>query len=234
MMLDSSAPIEVVADAARSGARPASLRERKKRQTRARIIEVALDLCEAKGFDTTTVEQIAHGADVSPRTVNRYFETKEDIVLGTLDSFGDAVACALQAQPGTDSDLHALCNAYLHMIERAANSDDDLSFRRFQQSQRIARTSPTVNARLLEYGETKTATITAALAERTGKSPEALCVRLVVATWQMLCHIALAQAEDVVVNAEPQVAASAARTAVIDVYNELCRICADPISADPV
>ncbi|WP_232541751.1 TetR/AcrR family transcriptional regulator [Nocardia bovistercoris] len=231
-MLDSSAPIEVVADAVRSGAPRVSLRERKKRQTRARIIEVALDLCEIKGFEATTVEQIAHGADVSPRTVNRYFDTKEDIVLGTLDAFGDAIACALAAQPRTDSDLRALCNAYLHMIERAASSDDDLSFRRFQQTQRIARTSPTVNARLLEYGETKNTMITTVLAERTGKSPEALCVRLVVATWQMLCHVALAQSEEVLVHGEPQVAAHAARIAVVDAYNELCRICAHPIPAD--
>ncbi|MET7768572.1 TetR family transcriptional regulator [Nocardia sp. NPDC005366] len=229
-MLDSSAPIAAAADArandpadGRCGRGP-SLRERKKIQTRARIIEVALDLCDAQGFDATTVEQIAHAADVSPRTVNRYFETKEDIVLGPVADFGEGVATALRQQPSTDGDLPALCNAYLDMIDRAT-AGDSTSFRQFQQMQRIARSSQTVNARALEFGETKTTAISRCLAERAGTAPDALPVRLVVATWQMLCHIAMADSEELVVNGDPQTAARAARAAVLTAYDELRRIC---------
>ncbi|WP_216917326.1 TetR/AcrR family transcriptional regulator [Nocardia noduli] len=228
-MLDSPAPIDVAADARATGSARGrcgpSLRERKKIQTRARIIEVALNLCDSQGFEATTVEQIAHAADVSPRTVNRYFETKEDIILGPISDFGEGVAVALRQQPRADSDLRALCNAYLAIIDSAANGGDVTSFRQFQQMQRIARNSPAVNARALEFGETKTTAITRCLAERTGDAPGALRVRLVVATWQMLCHIAMADSEELVVNSDPQTAARAARAAVLTAYNELQRIC---------
>jgi AcrR family transcriptional regulator len=55
-------------------------RHRKKASTRQAITEAGLDLFERAGYDKVTVEQIAERADVSPRTVYRYFPTKSAIV----------------------------------------------------------------------------------------------------------------------------------------------------------
>lgn len=57
-----------------------SRRERKKQQTRQRLIEAALRLFQEQGYDDTTVEQIAAAADVAKGTFFNYFETKEAIL----------------------------------------------------------------------------------------------------------------------------------------------------------
>lgn len=57
------------------------LRERKRRQTRQRIVEVALELFFAKGYDATTLDEIAEAAGIARRTFFHYFKSKDDILL---------------------------------------------------------------------------------------------------------------------------------------------------------
>lgn len=57
-----------------------SRRERKKIETRQRLMEAALRLFREQGYDDTTVGQIAEAADVAKGTFFNYFETKEAIL----------------------------------------------------------------------------------------------------------------------------------------------------------
>jgi len=57
------------------------LREAKRRQAMGQIQRVALDLFDDHGYAAVTVEQIAAAAHVAPRSVYRYFGTKDGILL---------------------------------------------------------------------------------------------------------------------------------------------------------
>jgi|SRR5215469_9697662 len=60
------------------------LRDRKKAETRLRIITVATRIFAKKGIEGVTVDDIAAAADVGKGTIYNYFETKEDIIVAFL------------------------------------------------------------------------------------------------------------------------------------------------------
>lgn len=57
-----------------------SRRERKKIETRQRLMQVALRLFRNQGYDATTVEQITQAVGVAKGTFFNYFESKEAIL----------------------------------------------------------------------------------------------------------------------------------------------------------
>lgn len=60
-------------------------REARAHETRRRIIEAGLGLFIEQGYTATTVQQLAHAADVAPATVYQAFGTKQAILSAALD-----------------------------------------------------------------------------------------------------------------------------------------------------
>jgi len=54
--------------------------ERKKKETRQKIVNVAMDLFQRQGFNNTTMEQIAEEADIARKTLYNHFPVKDAIV----------------------------------------------------------------------------------------------------------------------------------------------------------
>lgn len=65
------------------------LRERKKRRTKQALVEAALRLFDEKGYDSTTVAEIAAAAEVSPATFFNYFSAKDEVVFADDDLYDD-------------------------------------------------------------------------------------------------------------------------------------------------
>lgn len=198
----------------------AGLRERKKVQTRARLIDVALELCDSQGFDATTVEQIADAADISPRTFNRYFATKEDVILAPIDDMVVAVAAAMDAQPRTGNEFQALLDAHLSVMCGGCPDISSLDLNRFEVMNRIAQSSPSVSGRSAEMGEIKFRRLSEKIAERTGASTDDMQVRVIATVWLSLMHLAM----DKLCGAGSQVGSQAARAEALQSTYDAFRV----------
>ena len=84
------------------------LRERKKRRTRATIVEVAARLFAAQGFEATTVAQIAEEAEVAESTLFKYFPSKVDLVFSLTDAVTESAKERLLGRPDAESASAAL------------------------------------------------------------------------------------------------------------------------------
>lgn len=78
-----------------------SLRERKKIQTRRRLLSEATKLFTERGFDQVSVAEIAEAADVSKMTVFNYFDSKEHLVFAPMEEhIGDVARVVRDREPG--------------------------------------------------------------------------------------------------------------------------------------
>jgi AcrR family transcriptional regulator len=80
-------------------AAPPTLRQRKHELVRSAIWEAATDLFAEKGYDETTVDEIADRAGLSRRSFFRYFSSKTDLMASGLVEYGRSIDQAVRACP---------------------------------------------------------------------------------------------------------------------------------------
>lgn len=93
----------------------------KKATTRRSIQEQALRLFAEKGYDATTVEDIARAAGVSHMTFFRYFPRKEEVV--EYDEYDPMLADLVASRPAGESPLAALHGAISCGLEAVLPTD---------------------------------------------------------------------------------------------------------------
>jgi AcrR family transcriptional regulator len=100
---------------------PLGRRERKKLQTRDRLVECAVALFASQGYDSTTMEDIGECADVSRATVFNYFARKEDIISEVFTrrraQLAELVAEAKEATDGAPDRLRRALGGLVRVYE---------------------------------------------------------------------------------------------------------------------
>ncbi|MEU9480702.1 TetR/AcrR family transcriptional regulator [Streptomyces sp. NPDC048191] len=158
-----------------------SLRERKKRDTRQRISDIATGLFAERGFDAVTVAEVARAAGVSAMTVFNYFPRKEDLFLDRIPQAAELFAGAVRDRAPGEPPLAALRGLALRLLdERHPLSGVGGRYPRFF---RIVGASPALRARAREGVEEVEEALGAALAE-TGVPDPHLLAALTVAAYR--------------------------------------------------
>jgi AcrR family transcriptional regulator len=159
------------------------LRERKKRQTRERIVQAARELFAGRGYDATGLNDIAEAADIAVSTLFGYFPNKAEIFFAGYDEIVDDF---IQAIEGRDAGVSAIrATVAWHEQKRAqfgsqAPGTPGTDWR--LHSRRITDADPVLNAMERErYGRAEVV-LAHAVAEDLGDAPDDLRPRLIAAT----------------------------------------------------
>jgi AcrR family transcriptional regulator len=105
--MNASVTTEQAGAAARSG-----LRQRKKDSSRRAIEDAAWELFAEKGYEETSINDIAERADVAPRTFFRYFPTKEAVMYPQFEELLQSVGEAFRKRPADEPVLTSLFESF--------------------------------------------------------------------------------------------------------------------------
>jgi AcrR family transcriptional regulator len=156
------------------------LRERKKRQTRELISNIATALFLQRGFDAVTVAEVAEAAGVSQKTVFNYFPRKEDLYLDRLPELTGLVTQAVRGRSEGTPVLAAVRGVVLDLLA----SGHPLSAYPGQGHPafyRVIVDSPALQARAREFVQELEELLVTLFAEAEGIGPDTLRARFAAA-----------------------------------------------------
>lgn len=143
-----------------------SLRSRKQQFVRDAIFDAAIDLFAAKGFDETTVEEVAQAAGVSRASFFRYFSSKDDLLAQNVMKYGLALIAAIKACPPSFTSFEVMRQTVLSVAKETVNHPRTRQV--IDIAQRSASAMQAHMSRMIEVE----GMVAAAFAERLGNSPE--------------------------------------------------------------
>ncbi|MGW2704199.1 TetR/AcrR family transcriptional regulator [Streptomyces sp. NPDC001340] len=142
------------------------LRERKKRQTRQYISDVATGLFLERGFDAVTVAEIAEAANVSVNTVYNYFPAKEDLFFDRSAGMVDRLARWVRGRPAGESAVGAVLRELREEVEAVSPRVGLIPG--YASFMRVIEETPALRSRLWAIAQEVQANLEQALREETG------------------------------------------------------------------
>jgi TetR/AcrR family transcriptional regulator, regulator of mycofactocin system len=128
---------------------PPPRRGRPPSTTRSDLERLALDLFVSRGFEQTTVDDIATRAGIGRRTFFRYFASKNDVPWGDFDQNMNRMRALLAALPSDLAVLDAVREAVLDF-----NRVDDAESPWLRRRMRLILTVPTLQAHsMIRYAQ---------------------------------------------------------------------------------
>src|SRR5258708_16015666 len=148
------------------------LRQRKRKETGERLTQAAMALFLERGFEATTLDEIASAADISRRSFFHYFASKEDVVFAWQEESTAALIAAVAARPANESMLTAAENAISAMVRQLEPGEA-------MAMAQLKRDNPALQARDQVKYEKLERALAEALGKRAGHKTERLQARLV-------------------------------------------------------
>jgi len=136
---------------------------------RARLQEAALALYEERGFDHTSVEEIAERAGLTKRTFFRHFSDKREVLFGGGAMAEEPFVAAVRDAPLTAAAIDAVSHG-LKALAAAFDEQGEQAARRF----RIVRASPQLWERQLIKFSSLAEAVAGALRDRGVGDPAAI------------------------------------------------------------
>lgn len=116
-----------------------NLRERQYEFARKSIFDAAFELFKTKGFEETTVDDIARAAGTSRRTYFRYFKTKEDVILSYIVDLARLAITFLSNCPADEKPIVSLRYAIQAAVEEVMNTS-------LETLEKLVRKTPSLRA----------------------------------------------------------------------------------------
>ena len=113
-------------------------------ETRERILEAAFRTLSRKGYENTTVKDIAEEAAVAPGLVHYYFKSKQALVLAVL-----VMCCVKMQQPGLIDSTEGALEAFEHF--KGTLRDDRDSNSLYVELLGVGLHDPEVGAGILQF-----------------------------------------------------------------------------------
>jgi AcrR family transcriptional regulator len=166
-------------------------RERKKLATRAALETAALRLFTERGYERTTVEDIADAADVAVRTFFRYFSSKQHVLFGDVaHTIVGRLRAALADRPVDETPVRAVRAAM-----DAIDIDDDEQRRQTIARLRLVRQLPELMPTYQMVFHELHEAIAEFVASRTGETTSALYPQLLAGAATLSGKAALCELE---------------------------------------